>query len=176
MTTSDPPSPLGQPARESIEALAALEARYARERRRDKRLAARLVSALGHGGYLATLFGLIAGWVIYNSLAPPGWRPDPPPFPFLGNSFAAIGAITTALLLMRTADIARSDRERGYLALHVAILAERKIGRLIELQKLTLERAGVPREDIDTDLAEWLRGNTIDDAIESIRATLPRDR
>ena len=27
-----------------------------------------------------------------------------------------------ALLLMRTADIARSDRERGYLALHVAIL------------------------------------------------------
>ena len=176
MTSSDPSSPLGQPARESIEALAALEARFARERRRDKRLAGRLVAALSHGGYLAGLICIICGWVLFNTLAPQGFRPDPAPFAFLGTAFAAIGATTTALLLMRTADIARSDRERSHLALHVAILAERKMSRVIELQKLALERAGVPRADMDTDLAEWLHRNTLDDAVESIRARLPRDR
>ena len=50
------------------------------------------------------------------------------------------------------------------------------MGRMIELQKLALERAGVPRDETESDLAEWLRGNTLDDAIESIRARLPRDR
>ena len=176
MDASDPPSPLGLPARESIEALAALELRFSRERRRDKRLAGRLVAALSHGGYLASLICAIACWVLYNSLAPAGWRPDPPPFSFLGTSFAAIGAITTALLLMRTADIARSDRDRSHLALHIAILAERKMGRLIDLQKLALERAGVSDEEMESDLAEWLHRNTLDDAIETLRARLPKDR
>jgi uncharacterized membrane protein len=87
--------------------------------------------------FIAVCVLLVLGWVAMNGMAPRfGWStPDPPPFNLL-QGVATLMAVFATLLILATQR--REDQiaaQREQLGLHLAILNDRKLAKLISLME-----------------------------------------
>ncbi|MGI4794995.1 MAG: DUF1003 domain-containing protein, partial [Janthinobacterium lividum] len=99
------------------------------------RLADRITSALGKPIALVVIFGVAIAWIIGNYVARATGSMALEEFPFPDLGFiATIGALLVALLILTTQ---RHEEElaesRAQLTLHIAMLSERKIAKVIAL-------------------------------------------
>ena len=119
----------------TVDQLAKLYDRHDQRTTRVQRLANRITFALGKPMSLVIIFGVAIAWIIGNYIARATGSMALEEFPFPDLGFiATIGALLVALLILTTQ---RHDEElaenRAQLALHIAMLSERKIAKIIEL-------------------------------------------
>ena len=120
---------------ETVDQLAKLYDRHEQRTSRIQRTADRLTAALGRPGSLLIIFGLALTWVIGNYIARSLGSRALEEFPFPDLAFiATIAALLVALLILTTQRHAEALAEsRAQLTLHIAMLSERKIAKVIEL-------------------------------------------
>ena len=125
-------APLPSHVEEAVRAIADMHAVHEREATRAEKFADRLTSVVGRPGFLALIVGLMLAWVLAALLLGQAW-PDPYPFPLLGLviSCLAIGIAILILASQRRADRLANRREQW--ALEVALLAEHKTSKIIDL-------------------------------------------
>lgn len=119
----------------TIDQIVKLYDRHDRRTTRVQRLADRITSALGKPIALVVIFGVAIAWIIGNYVARAAGSMALEEFPFPDLGFiATIGALLVALLILTTQ---RHEEElaesRAQLTLHIAMLSERKIAKVIAL-------------------------------------------
>ena len=132
------------PQHDSIEEIAKLYDRHAEHTGKAQRVANRITWALGRPASLLVIFALTLGWMLGNVVARHFGSIALEEFPFPDLAFVAtIAAFLVALLILVTQrhEEARAEN-RAQLTLHIAMLSERKIAKVIEL--LEEQRADNP--------------------------------
>ncbi len=119
----------------TVEQIAKLYDRHQERTTRVQRLANRVTRALGRPMSLVVIFGTALAWVIGNYVARAMGSTALEEFPFPDLGFiATVAALLVALLILTTQ---RHEEElaesRAQLTLHIAMLSERKIAKVIEL-------------------------------------------
>ena len=119
----------------TVDQIAKLYDRHDQRTTRVQRLANRATSVLGRPMSLVIIFGVAIVWIIGNYVARATGSVALEEFPFPDLGFiATIGALLVALLILTTQ---RHEEElaesRAQLTLHIAVLNERKIAKVIEL-------------------------------------------
>ena len=120
---------------ETVDQLAKLYDRHDQRTSRIQRAADRMTSALGQPVSLLVIFGLAIAWVVGNYIARSIGSTALEEFPFPDLAFVAtIAALLVALLILTTQRHQEALAEnRAQLTLHIAMLSERKIAKVIEL-------------------------------------------
>ena len=117
---------------EAVRAVASMHVVHEREATATDRAVDRLTSVVGRPSFLALVVVAMAGWVGAALFFGKDW-PDAFPFPLLCLAVSAV-AICIAILILTTQK--RADRlvqRRQQLALEVALLAENKASKIIDL-------------------------------------------
>lgn len=170
---ADNGSHIGPSALHTIESIAALERRFNSEQNRRSRMVVHAIDRVATVGFLAAEVSIILVWLGYNTLAGRNGAFDPAPFSLLGVTLATTGVITTTCLLIKATEQSRRDRERDQLRLHVSLLNEHKMTKLIHLSTLCLERAGMDREEIARELEDLMEAGSIEDTLGALRSRMP---
>lgn len=120
---------------ETVEQIAKLYDRHDRRTTRVQRLANKVTVVLGRPMSLVAIFSLAIAWIIGNYVARALGSKALEEFPFPALGFiATIAALLVALLILTTQ---RHEQElaesRAQLTLHIALMSERKIAKVIAL-------------------------------------------
>jgi uncharacterized membrane protein len=132
---SNDPSAVPPHVAETLETIAKLHKQTEREVPRHQRSIETVTALLGQPSTVFVLAGGAILWVFLNILLSRlGVRPpDPPPFAWLQAS-SSVGALLMAAMVLSTQNRQRrSADERERLELHVNLLAEQKLAKLISL-------------------------------------------
>lgn len=163
----------------TVDQLARMYDRHDQRTTRVQRIANRATSMLGRPMSLVVIFGLAITWVIGNYLARALGSTALEEFPFPDLGFlATIAALLVALLILTTQ---RHEEElaesRAQLTLHIAMLSERKIAKIIELLEEQRRDNPLLRERVDHEADTMARPSdhekmveVIDDANEQRRS------
>ena len=168
-----------EPTDHMREAVQRLEEMHSQHRSRStlvQRFANRVTFALGRPGVIIALVAVVAAWVLGNlSAAPLHLRAlEPAPFPDLGLALG-FGAVVVALLILSTQQHGEQLAERrAELTLQMAILAERKVAKVIEL--LEAQRAENPLLETrrDAEAEQLARAADPREALKQIEASQHR--
>ena len=117
---------------EAVRAVASMHVDHEREATQADKAVDRLTSVVGRPSFLAAVMAAMAAWVLAALMFGKDW-PDAFPFPLLNLAVSAV-AICIAILILTTQK--RADRlvqRRQQLALEVALLAENKASKIIDL-------------------------------------------
>jgi uncharacterized membrane protein len=120
---------------ETLETIAELHKRAERAVPRHQRSIEATTEALGRPSTVYILAGGVVLWVVLNVLLPRiGVRPfDAPPFTWLQTA-SSVGALLMAAMVLSTQNRQRKPaEERERLDLHVNLLAEQKLAKVISL-------------------------------------------
>lgn len=172
---------MSNPDDETVDQLAKPYDRHDQRTSRVQRIADRFTSALGKPVSLVIIFGFAITWVVGNYIARSMGSSALEEFPFPDLGFiATIAALLVALLILTTQRHQEALAEnRAQLTLHIAMLSERKIAKVIEL--LEEQRRDNPmlpsRRDAEAlELAQPSNHETtlslIDEAMDQRRQTL----
>jgi uncharacterized membrane protein len=117
------------------QAIARLHAEHRDRATVAERAFATLTAVLASPWFIAPAMALVVGWIAANTIAVRlGWpRLDPPPFNLLQGAATLMAVFATLLILatQRREDQIAGQREQ--LSLHLAILNDRKLAKLIGL-------------------------------------------
>jgi uncharacterized membrane protein len=131
----------------TIHAIGRLQLEYHEAASPPHRLARTITIRLGRPGFLAILAVLIPTWILINlALWSLGWRtPDPPPFLGLEGASSFVSLFVVIIVLatqQRDQELAQLHQQ---LTLQLAILAEQKAAKLIELvEELRRDHPNIP--------------------------------
>lgn len=123
------------PEEATVDQLAKLYDRHDQRTTRVQRFANRVTLSLGKPMSLVIIFGVAIAWIVGNYVARAMGSTALEEFPFPDLGFiATIAALLVALLILTTQ---RHEEElaesRAQLTLHIAMLSERKIAKIIAL-------------------------------------------
>lgn len=120
---------------QSVRDISSLHALHYRKATPIERHLDGVVAKLSHPALLVSLTVGIIGWIGINlTLALVGGHPvDPPPFPWLQGAASVASAYLAALILTTQSREDGLTRHRDQLTLELAIMAERKSAKIIEL-------------------------------------------
>ena len=123
------------PDEATVDQLIKLYDRHEKRTTKIQRLANRATSALGRPVSLVVIFSLAIAWIIGNYVARLLGSTALEEFPFPDLGFmATIAALLVALLILTTQRHEEGLAEsRAQLTLHIAMLSERKIAKIIDL-------------------------------------------
>ncbi|HZX26705.1 MAG TPA: DUF1003 domain-containing protein [Telluria sp.] len=132
---ADDNAPLPDAVSENIETVAEFYARHEERKSRSQLWIERFSLLVGSPGYVGGSVLFIAGWIVYNLLAPgldlP--QPDPPPFAWLQGLVALNAFIISTTVLIRQNYAARLAEHHAHLDLQVNLLTEKKSSTIIRL-------------------------------------------
>lgn len=111
---------------------------YAREEQKisgSQRLIEKIGDFVGQLIFLGFILMCVAGWVLYNLLAPQlGWRVlDPAPFSWLQGALSLSALLITVVVLIKQNRLTKLEEQRAHLDLQVNMLTEQKTTKLIQL-------------------------------------------
>lgn len=120
---------------QNIETMAALHARGEERVGRQQRAVERLTSLLGRPHSAYVIVAAVAGWIVWNRLAPGlGLRIlDAAPFPWLQGAVSLCALLMTFMVLTTQNRLAMRAAQREHLDLQLNLIAEQKIAKLISL-------------------------------------------
>ncbi len=119
----------------SVEALATLHERAQKGVSRHQRAIEVLTATLGRPGSVYFIGTSVASWIAYNLIAPHVGlrRLDEPPFFWLQGALCLGSLFMTAMVLTTQNRQTRHAEQRAQLDLHVNLITEQKIAKLIDL-------------------------------------------
>lgn len=123
------------PNLQNVQTVVGLHAQSSHEVRHPQRLIEGLTALLGRAGAFYVLLAGIIGWMIYNTLAGRHRLPclDPPPFLWLQGFVATAALLISSMVLITQNRQGKLAARRALLDLHVNLLAEQKVTKLIAL-------------------------------------------
>ena len=138
-------APLPAHIESSVRSIAELHLRHHERTTGPQRALSRLTDAIGRPVALAVLTLALASWIGGNLLLTRlGMKPwDEPPFAWLEGAATVLAVYTTVLILTVQRHDDRLARQREQLTLELAIMADQKSAKIIELLEET-RRAGPP--------------------------------
>ena len=158
---------------ETIRAIARLHAEHDRRASPMERLVERLTALFAQPGFVGLLTLFVALWVAANLLWSNLGHPmfDPPPFAWLQGLLALAAVYMTGLILttQRRADQLASHREQ--LTLELAILAEQKTAKTIQLLEELRRDNPLIRDRIDAEADEMSMPADPETVLEAIKDT-----
>lgn len=129
--------------RENVAALQLVREQAARRRTHGERLADAVARFAGSTRSIVVHAALVAAWLVVNAGVVPGIRPfDPYPFVMLAMIASVEAIFLTSFVLMSQARLARVADQRADLDLHVDLLSELEITRLVATVDRIAERVG----------------------------------
>jgi uncharacterized membrane protein len=119
------------PVRQKVDAIADIH--HAGEQRvpHHQRFVEAITHHVGQPRTLYVLLAFVAAWVCVNTMTSLRW--DPPPFSWLQGIVALLGLLTTTVVLITQDRLLRRADRRSQLDLHINLLAEEKIAKLVAL-------------------------------------------
>lgn len=142
--------------RQIVRSIQSIEARSKARRSRLERLEDRIVSTFGTVGFLILNLLLFAGWIGVNSGLISGIEPfDPFPFILL-ITLVSLEAIILAIFVLITQNRqAKVSSLREETELHVNLISEQEITKVLKVLKVVLKRMG-EKGQIDPELEKML--------------------
>lgn len=153
--------------RQSVETIASLDRASEQSVTRQQRLIELITYHLGRPRTLYSLLVLVAAWIGVNTLLP-GWRWDRPPFFWLQGLIALLSLATTTVVLITQNRWIRRVERRSEVELHINLLAEEKIGKLVALlEELRRDMPSV-RDRPDSEAEAMSRGTDVREVMDEI--------
>ena len=123
------------PTLQNVQTVVGLHTQQAHEIRHPQRLIEWLTALLGRAAAFYALLAGIIGWILYNIAAPRHKLPclDPPPFIWLQGFVATAALLISSMVLITQNRQGKLAARRALLDLHVNLLAEQKVTKLISL-------------------------------------------
>jgi uncharacterized membrane protein len=174
MTTEEPAIPSGEagiaePVEENIGTLMQRRSRELAMAPPSERLAGWVAGFLGSMWSVA-VHGLVFGlWILVNLGLLPWVRPFDPSLVVLAMIASVEAIFLTTFVLINQNRLARMEEERSELALHIALLAEREVSKLVELSADVARRLDVPVEAEIDSLTEETQPDAVLDEIRRKR-------
>jgi uncharacterized membrane protein len=170
--TVAPTRPLNSALRRNIEAL--------HRRRRDEAAAASLETRIaetitrftGSMRFVYLHLLLFGAWVLVNLGLIPGLPRFDPSFVVLAMVASVEAIFLSTFVLISQNRMAAAADKRADLDLHISLLTEHELTRLVELVTLLAERAGVPARS-DPDLSEIQQDVAPEAVLDEIEARQP---
>ena len=154
----------------NIDALLARQQRDARARTRQEQLAAAITRFTGSLYFVYLHLAAVLAWVFINA----GWTPLPkfdPTFVLLAT-IASVEAIFLSAFVLMTQNRMQADSDRrADLDLHLSLLAEHEVTRLISLVSAIAERIGIEPASDHPELAELKKDVDPEKVLEKIEET-----
>jgi uncharacterized membrane protein len=137
----------GRPAEivtRNIQALLDVRVEAERRRTRSERVAAAITSVTGSMPFAYAHALVFGAWMAVNAGALPFVHPwDPPPFPLLAMLTAAEAIFLTTFVLVSQNRMQKVADQRAELNLHVDLLADHEVTRLLALTDAIAAKLGV---------------------------------
>jgi uncharacterized membrane protein len=158
--------PVENPVRQKVDAIADIHHAGEQGVTRHQRFVEAITHHLGQPRTLYLLLPLVASWVCLNTLSPLRW--DPPPFFWLQGIGTLLGLFTTTVVLItQNRWLRRADR-RSQLDLHINLVAEEKIAKLVALiEELRRDLPSVQNRE-DPEAAAMARGTDALEVLEQL--------
>jgi uncharacterized membrane protein len=126
---------LSERVAQNIETIAHLHTESEGKVGRNQRTIEKLTESIGQPWALNVILGLVALWIVINTLGPSLGLPevDPPPFPWLQGGVSLSALLVATMVLTTQNRYAKRAAHRGNLELQVNLVAEQKIAKLVSL-------------------------------------------
>jgi uncharacterized membrane protein len=126
---------------------------------------------LGRPRTLYALLSLVGVWVGVNTLSSLRW--DPPPFYWLQGLVGVFSLTTTTMVLITQMRWSRRAERRSQLELHMSLLADEKIAKLVGLlEELRRDLPSVTNRD-DPQAAAMAQGTDAREVLDQLAKSLP---
>jgi uncharacterized membrane protein len=158
---------------ETVRSLADIHEQHQRSVGTIQKLADRVTGAIGRPVAVLSLLALSLCWVGGNTLVDHRGGRALDPYPFAGlELFAAVSAFLVTLLILTTQRHEQEiNRRRDQLTLHVALLAEKKTAKVIDLlEEMRRDSPALPSRD-DPQASELAKPADPQQSLERIEAT-----
>ena len=162
------------PVRLKFEAIAELDRMVERRVPRHQRLIEVLATQLGQPRILYLLLVLVAGWIGLNVLRP-GRAWDAPPFFWLQGLLALLSVTTTTVVLITQTRWLRRVERRSQLDLHINLLAEEKVAKLVALLEELRRDLPSVRDRPDPEAAAMSRGTDASELLDELERSLDHE-
>ena len=160
------------PVRQKVDAIADMH--HAGERRvtRHQRVVETVAHQVGQPRTLYVLLLFVAAWVSANTLTSLRW--DRPPFFWLQGIVALLALLTTTVVLITQDRFLRRADRRSQLDLHINLLAEEKVAKLVALiEELRRDLPSVQNRD-DPEATAMAQGTDARKVLEQLEERLDR--
>lgn len=164
-------SPIVQPVRQKVEAIADLHRATEQRVTRHQRFIEVLTAQLGQPRALYALLVVVGTWTLVNALLP-RLRWDSPPFFWLQGLLALLSLTTTTVVLITQNRWLRRAERRSQLDLHINLLAEEKIAKLVSLLEELRRDLPAVRDRHDPEAAAMSRGTDAREVLDELERSL----
>jgi uncharacterized membrane protein len=162
------------PVRLKVEAMADLHRVAERQVTRHQRLVEVFMTQLGHPRTLYGFLVLVVSWVGVNVLLP-RLRWDGPPFFWLQGLLTLVSVTTTSVVLITQRRWLHRAEQHAQLDLHINLLAEEKIAKLVALiEELRRDLPSV-RDRSDPEAEAMSRGTDARELVDELQRSLERE-
>jgi len=162
------------PVRQKVEAIADVHRAAERRVTRHQRVIEVLMVQLGQPRALYAILLLVAAWLAFNALLP-GLRWDAPPFHFLQGLLALVSVTTTAVVLITQHRLLRRTEQRSQLDLHINLLAEEKIAKLVALLEELRRDLPSVRDRHDPQAEAMSKGTDAREVVEELERSFKKE-
>jgi len=162
------------PVRQKVEAIADVHRAAERQVTRPQRVIEVLVVQLGQPRALYWLLALVAAWLVVNGLLP-RLRWDPPPFHFLQGLLGLLSVTTTAVVLITQHRLLGRTERRSQLDLHVNLLAEEKVAKLVALLEELRRDLPSVRDRHDPQAEAMSKGTDAREVVEELERSIEKE-
>jgi uncharacterized membrane protein len=162
------------PVRLKVEAMADLHRVAEQQVTRHQRLVEVFMRQLGHPRTLYGFLVLVVSWVGVNVLVP-RLRWDAPPFFWLQGLLTLVSVTTTSVVLITQRRSLHRAEQHAQLDLHINLLAEEKIAKLVALiEELRRDLPSV-RHRADPEAEAMSRGTDARELVDELQRSLERE-
>jgi uncharacterized membrane protein len=160
---------IAEPLEENIGTLMQRRSREVATAPASQRIAGAVAGFLG-SMWSAAVHGLIFGlWILVNVGLVPWVRPFDPSLVVLAMIASVEAIFLTTFVLINQNRLARVEEERNELTLQIALLSEREVSKLVELNADIARRLDVPVHDEIDNLAQETQPDAVLDEIRRRR-------
>jgi uncharacterized membrane protein len=163
---------------QTVQTIAALHGQHQRRTSRAQRFVHATTRIVGSPIFAGTFTVLLAIWVVINlyQLFVGQIPSDPPPFPWVQTVTSVLGFYLVVLILITQRHENRLEETRAQLTLQVAMLAERKNAKIIELlERLRRDHPNIA-DRIDEDATAMSQPTNAEAVIEAINSSQEPDQ
>jgi uncharacterized membrane protein len=176
MKTRSPDDDLPSHIEQTVQAVVALHGQHQRRTSTAHRFLQATTRLVGSPTFAGTVGILLTLWVLINvyqlSIGQVAW--DPPPFPWVQTVITVFAFYVTVLILITQRHENRLEETRAQLTLQIAMLAERKNAKIIELlEQLRRDHPNIA-DRVDEDAIAMAQPTDAEAVIEAI--TPPEER
>ena len=162
------------PAADNIRAIVELERQAAREATLGERVGHAISNRIGTVTFVVYQMLIMAGWMLWNSLAPAAMRFDPYPYGLLTFIVSLEGVLIATFVLIAQQQMSRQTDRRDHLSLQISMLAEQEMTLMLKTLRRIADRLEITPESVETEREAKLAEETnVYELVQTLERELP---